>query len=208
MTASSGPRWAKVRSRTASRSSSRERGAARARWTSFRSLSRPADSRSAAAISSAAERRTIVSDEPVFRASSPFGREAAVSKPSIAITVSESLTRSPALTRAGTRGAAVEQRGVPRAEVLDHPAVALAVEPGVLPRKETVGEDEVGLRGATHHEHVALAEVLEGLADRGRDAQAERDRAHRRRRRTRDRSTARPRFRGSVPDVPERLVGR
>ena len=91
-----------MRSSTASSSSSSVPEVARARWTSFRSFRRPADSRSAAAISSEAERRTIVSDELVLTLSSAFGRDDEVSNPSIEITVSESFTRSPALTRPGT----------------------------------------------------------------------------------------------------------
>ncbi len=63
MTASSGPRWAKARSSTSSSSSSSESDPARARCTSFSSLRRPADSFSAAASSSEAERSTIVSEE-------------------------------------------------------------------------------------------------------------------------------------------------
>ncbi len=91
-----------MRSSTASRSSSSVPEAASARWTSLRSLRRPADSRSAAAISSEAERRTIVSDELVLTLSSLLGRDTEPSAPSIVITVSESFTRSPALTRPGT----------------------------------------------------------------------------------------------------------
>ena len=84
-----------MRSSTTSSSSSREREAASARWTSFSIFSRPADSRSAAASSSEAERSTIVSDELVLKLSSAWAGEARASKPSTVITVSESLTRSP-----------------------------------------------------------------------------------------------------------------
>ena len=44
----------------------------------------------------------------------------------------------------------------------------------MLPREEAVGEDEVGLGRAADDERVALAHVVERLADRGRDAEAER----------------------------------
>jgi len=49
----------------------------------------------------------------------------------------------------------------------------------VLTGEEAVGEDEVGLRRAPHDERVGLAQVLERLADRGRDEEAEWDRDHR-----------------------------
>jgi hypothetical protein len=81
--------------------------------------------------------------------------------------------------RGGER-APVEKRRVPRPEVLDHPALPFPVEARVLAGQETVGEDKVGLRRAADHEGVGLADVLERLADRRGDAEAERHRTHRR----------------------------
>ena len=92
---SSGRRCAKARSRTSSRSSSSEIDAASALWTSLRRRIRSPDSRSAAAMSSEADRSSMLSDEAASSAVAVFGRVTASSKPSMLMTVSESFTRSP-----------------------------------------------------------------------------------------------------------------
>ncbi len=74
--------------------------------------------------------------------------------------------------------AAVQERRVPRSQVLHVPGLPLEEEPGVEPREEAVGEDEVRLRRAADHERFAVAEVLERVADGGRDAKTERRRSH------------------------------